>query len=118
MVKSLPADNIDEHYGISLFAQTIQKPFKYIVDNSGRSSAFLKNELLSRNDPFCVYDVRSGEFGHFLEKGIMDSTFNIKSIMKDAFSVSQLLLNNAYTITQEKVYVPSSMKEYRHLGLL
>jgi len=53
-----------------------------------------------------------------LEFGVIDSTFNMKSILSDAISVAHLLLNNGYMITNEKVYVPSSAKKYKHLSLM
>lgn len=73
---------------------------------------------MKKQDFSMVYGARKQIIGNFKELGVIDSTYNIKTILKDAISVSNLLINNAFMITKQKVYTPSSMKDYKHLAFL
>lgn len=65
-----------------------------------------------------VFDVWKNIFGNYLDTGVIDSTYNMKTILNDALSLAHLLLNNGFMITKDKVHVPSSMKNYKHLSFM
>ncbi|MDP6420537.1 MAG: chaperonin GroEL [SAR202 cluster bacterium] len=88
----------DEATGASVLARSLEYPIKLISENTGVSGeVILAASLESEGD--WGYDAEVGEWGHLLEKGIMDPAKVTRAAIENAASVAAMVLTTESLIT-------------------
>ena len=91
----------DEATGISILKTALQRPLKLISENTGVSGEVILNESLKTEGDW-GYDADVGEFGHLLERGIMDPAKVTRAAIENAASVAAMVLTTESLITDVK----------------
>ncbi len=88
----------DEATGANVLARSLEYPIKLISENTGVSGeVILAASLESEGD--WGYDAELGEWGHLLEKGIMDPAKVTRAAIENAASVAAMVLTTESLIT-------------------
>lgn len=93
--------SIEERVGWGLVATSLEAPFKQLVKNAGLSGDVLLHQLQIASDddgPDLVYDVRAEAIRPAFEAGIVDPALVVEEAMKNAISVSSLLITTSCAI--------------------
>jgi len=94
---ALKADG-DEATGINILRKALEKPLKLIAHNSGQSGEVILAETDSTEGDW-GYDADKEEFGHLLERGIMDPAKVTRAAIENSASVASMVLTTEALIT-------------------
>lgn len=93
---------VEERVGWGLVAKALEAPFMQLVKNAGLSGEVLLHQFrIAKEDqeaPDLVYDVRSEKMCRAFESGIVDPALVVEEAMKNAISVSSLLITTSCAI--------------------
>lgn len=94
--------NEEEKAGWVLVAKALEAPFQQIVKNAGLSPEVLlhqyRTEVEKRETPDLVFDVNAEEIRPCFEAGIVDPVLVVEEGIKNAVSVSSLLITTSCAI--------------------
>ncbi|MDP6071014.1 MAG: chaperonin GroEL [SAR202 cluster bacterium] len=88
----------DEATGIGVLARSLEYPIKLISENTGVSGEVILDASLKSEGDW-GYDAEIGEWGHLLEKGIMDPAKVTRAAIENAASVAAMVLTTESLIT-------------------
>ena len=88
----------DEATGIGVLARSLEYPIKLISENTGASGEVILDASLKSEGDW-GYDAEIGEWGHLLEKGIMDPAKVTRAAIENAASVAAMVLTTESLIT-------------------
>ncbi len=88
----------DEATGIAILRSALEQPLKLISENTGVSGEVILSESLKAEGDW-GYDAEVGEFGHLLERGIMDPAKVTRAAIENAASVASMVLTTESLIT-------------------
>ncbi len=107
---SLKPENEDQKTGIEIIRQAIQVPTRQIVSNAGLDGAVVVNEILKDKDFNYGYNAADNTYGDMMKAGVIDPTKIVKAGLKNAASVTGLLLTTECVIAED----PDNQKEHNH----
>lgn len=91
----------DEATGIGILTRALERPLKLISENTGVSGEVILSESIKAEGDW-GYDAEAGEFGHLLERGIMDPAKVTRAAIENAASVASMVLTTESLITDIK----------------
>ena len=107
---SVKPENEDQKTGIEIIRQAIQVPTRQIVSNAGLDGAVVVNEILKDKDFNYGYNAADNTYGDMMKAGVIDPTKIVKAGLKNAASVTGLLLTTECVIAED----PDNQKEHNH----
>ena len=98
-------DNSDEQLGAEILLNAIEKPFIQILLNAGinKYHGILDKISKQKRKENIGYNIRTGEYSDFMEKGIIDPTKVTRTALENAVSVAGTMLITECTIVDELV---------------
>lgn len=91
----------DEATGANILDKALERPLKLICENTGISGEVVLAETVKTEGDW-GYDAEVGEYGHMLERGIMDPTKVTRAAVENAASVASMVLTTESMITDVK----------------
>ena len=91
----------DEATGISILKTALERPLKLICENTGVAGEVVLFESLKAEGDW-GFDAEVGEYGHLLERGIMDPTKVTRAAVENASSVASMVLTTESMIADIK----------------
>jgi len=98
----------DEATGVSILRKALERPLKLICENTGVSGEVVLAETVKAKGDW-GYDAEVGEYGHLLERGIMDPTKVTRAAVENAASVASMVLTTESMIADIKEDNPPGM---------
>jgi len=97
-IEKLKGANEDQNTGISIIQKSLEAPLRCIVDNAGRESSVIINQVKSHKNEF-GYDARDNKFVDMIESGIIDPTKVTRLALQNAASIAAMLLTTECVIS-------------------
>ena len=97
LAKSLSGD---EKVGVEIIMKALTYPLRQIAENAGKEGSILVQKV-AQMGTYEGWDALNDQFGHMLDKGIVDPTKVSRLAIELAASVSALLLTTEAIITEE-----------------
>jgi chaperonin GroEL len=95
-------DNNDQKIGCSIVKSALRKPFKQILNNAGVEDASrIEFSVTSGEKIGTGYNIKTGEFSDFLEKGIIDPTKVTRCALENAASIASTILLTECTVVNK-----------------
>jgi chaperonin GroEL len=88
----------DEATGIGILKKALQRPMKLIAENTGVAGEVVLAETLKGEGDW-GYDAEAGEYGHLLERGIMDPAKVTRAAIENSSSVAAMVLTTEVLIS-------------------
>jgi len=88
----------DEATGIGILKKALERPLKLIAENTGVAGEVVLAESLKGEGDW-GYDAEVGEYGHLLERGIMDPAKVTRAAIENASSVAAMVLTTESLIS-------------------
>ena len=89
----------DEKVGVRIVQRALEYPLRLIVDNAGQEGAIVLDAVRKQKADY-GYDADAGEFGHMLEKGIVDPMKVTRSALQNAASIASMALTTESMIAE------------------
>jgi len=89
----------DEKVGVRIVQRALEYPLRLIVDNAGQEGAIVLDAVRKQKADY-GYDADVGEFGHMLEKGIVDPMKVTRSALQNAASIASMALTTESMIAE------------------
>ena len=105
--------DLEEKCAAEIFRSALLFPFKSILQNSGRESAKILEDLYQSEDPNRGFCVRSREIGDMVERGVVDSARNVEYGVADAVGVACLVMASGGMVVEREYYQPPELKEFK-----
>ncbi|MBI2872129.1 MAG: chaperonin GroEL [Chloroflexi bacterium] len=90
--------NADEWTGIQIVRKATEEPVRLIAQNAGASGEVVVNEARKTKGDW-GYDAEAHEWGHMLEKGIVDPAKVTRAALENAASVAAMVLTTESLVT-------------------
>jgi len=100
LIDDKDCENQGESLGFDVVRQAIQKPFKQILINANLPYEVIKDKVLSNKNYDYGYNSKNDKYERFYKTGIMDPTKVTKSALKNAASISNLILTTECIILE------------------
>ncbi len=84
--------NDDEEAGINIVRRALQQPIRQIAQNAGVEGSIVVGKVLENKSDTFGYDAQLDEYVDMIEKGIIDPAKVVRTALRDAASVSSLLI--------------------------
>lgn len=89
----------DEAIGVGIIARALEGPIRQIAENSGLDGAVVADEV--KQKPMTQgYDARAGKYCDLVKEGIIDPAKVVKNALRNAASISGLLLTTEVLVTR------------------
>jgi len=95
----------DAATGIGILKKALERPLKLIAENTGVAGEVVLAESLKGEGDW-GYDAEVGEYGHLLERGIMDPAKVTRAAIENASSVAAMVLTTESLISDIKEDTP------------
>jgi len=89
----------DEKVGVNIVKKALEMPLRLIVDNAGQEGSIVLDAVRKQESDY-GYDAEAGQFGHMLEKGIVDPTKVTRFALQNAASIAGMALTTESMITE------------------
>lgn len=96
----------DEQTGIDLIKQVVKEPLKLIAENSGHDGGYVLGKILEQDNPNYGFNVMTEKFGDMIELGIIEPAKIAIETIKNANSVSGMILTTECLITDKEEIKP------------
>ena len=100
LINDKNCENQGESLGFDVVRQAIQKPFKQILINANLPYEVIKNKVLSNKNYDYGYNSKNNKYEKFYKTGIIDPSKVTKSALKNAASISNLILTTECIIIE------------------
>ncbi|MCX7803989.1 MAG: chaperonin GroEL [Planctomycetota bacterium] len=90
----------DEKLGVDIVRRAVESPMKQIAWNAGWDGSVVVNKVKEDKNPNYGFNAAAGEFCDMLTAGIYDPTKVVKTALRNAASVSSLLLTTDAVISE------------------
>ena len=95
-------DNNDQKIGCSIIKSALRKPFTQILSNAGVEDASrIEFSVTSGEKVGTGYNIKTGRFDDFLEKGIIDPTKVTRCALENAASIAGTILLTECTVVNK-----------------
>ena len=105
----------DEKVGVNIVKRALEMPLRLIVDNAGQEGSIVLDAVRKQESDY-GYDAEAGQFGHMLEKGIVDPTKVTRFALQNAASIAGMALTTESMITEipekDKAAPPAPPMDY------
>lgn len=102
-LNNIKCDNEDQQRGVEIVKRAIEAPVRQIISNSGRDASVVVGKLLEANKSTMGYDAQKLEFvDDMFKAGIVDPAKVTRTAIRDAVSVSGLLITTEALVYEEK----------------
>lgn len=91
----------DVGIGVSIVRRALEEPLRQIVENAGKESGVIINEVKNHTDLDYGYNARIEQYENFFQTGIIDPTKVARTALENAASIAGLLLTTECVITDE-----------------
>ena len=113
LIDSVSFDNFEEKAGGNILKKALCSPFVAILDNSGLSGNYWKEELIKENDWRVGVCLKTNKKKSMIEDGVLDSYKNISSYLEDACSMGGYLLSAKCLIANKKIFETPAYKDLK-----
>ncbi|XP_055152126.1 60 kDa heat shock protein, mitochondrial-like [Symphalangus syndactylus] len=96
---SLTPANEDQKIGIEIIKRTLKIPAMTIAKNAGVEGSLIVEKIMQSSSEVS-YDAMVGDFVNMMEKGIIDPTKVVRTILLDAACVASLLTTAEVVVTK------------------
>ena len=94
--------NSDQKIGCAIVKSALRKPFKQILNNAGVEDASrIEFSVTSGSKIGTGYNIKTGKFSDFLEKGIIDPTKVTRCALENAASIAGTILLTECTVVNK-----------------
>lgn len=90
--------------GANILKDSLELPFKKIMDNSAQDSQKIKNEII-KNKYSKIYNLKIKELEDVKDTSIIDPIKVITTALKNAVSISSLLLTTQYLVINDTIKI-------------
>jgi chaperonin GroEL len=99
----------DESVGAGIVRKSLESPVRLIAFNADKEGSVILEAVRSHKDDY-GFDAETGEFGHMLEKGIVDPVKVTRSALQNAASIAAMVLTTESMVTEipEKEKAPAA----------
>ena len=95
-------DNNDQKLGCAIIKSALRKPFKQILNNAGVEDASrIEFSVTSGEKIGTGYNIKTGRFDDFLDKGIIDPTKVTRCALENAASIAGTILLTECTVVNK-----------------
>ena len=91
----------DVGVGVAIVRRALEEPLRQIVENAGKESGVIINEVRNGTQVDYGFNARVEEYQNFFETGIIDPTKVTRTALENAASIAGLLLTTECVITDE-----------------
>lgn len=103
ILDSIKCENEDQKRGVDIVRKAIEAPIRQIISNAGRDASVVVGKLLDANKSSMGYDAQKLEFvDDMFKAGIVDPAKVTRTAIRDAVSVSGLLITTEALVYEEK----------------
>jgi len=95
------ANMLDDDEYSEMFKNALSIPFKKIIENAGIDSSLILNNIKNA-DYKLVYNINKGCYEDIFDTGIIDSYMVVCESIRNAISISSLLLTTNYIVINDK----------------
>lgn len=93
----------EEKVGAMILQQALSAPARKIVENAGLDSGYIVNKIIDdTTTPNCGFNVLTGEYVNMIDAGIIDPTEVVVNEIRNAVSVSSLLITTDALVVEAK----------------
>jgi chaperonin GroEL len=105
----------DEALGVKLVRESLSAPILAITHNSGHPGEVVLNGIREGEGDW-GFDAEKGEYGHLIEKGIIDPAKVTRSALQNAGSIAGMMLTAQAVITEIPVFkpLPADVRDFMH----
>jgi chaperonin GroEL len=89
----------DEKVGVNIVRRALEMPLRLIVDNAGQEGSIVLDAVRKQELDY-GYDAEAGQYGHMLEKGIVDPAKVTRFALQNAASIAGMALTTESMITE------------------
>jgi chaperonin GroEL len=89
----------DEKVGIEIVARALEAPIRQIASNCGTDGAVVADEVKQKGATI-GYDANTGEYVDMYKAGIIDPAKVVKTALRNAASISGLMLTTQVLVTR------------------
>ena len=119
LIRALPSLDLlevssDEAVGVKVLRKALERPLKLIAENSGVPGEVILAESHEGEGDW-GYDAEKGEFGHLIERGIVDPAKVTRTAVENAASVASMLLTTESLISdvkEKQLAIPQPSMDY------
>lgn len=97
----LSAINDDQKAGINIVKRALEAPVRQIANNAGVDGGVVAGKLKESDNSSLIYDAQNDEYVDAFESGIIDPAKVAKTALRDAASVSGLLITTEAIVAEK-----------------
>lgn len=97
----LSAINEDQKAGINIVKRALEAPVRQIANNAGVDGGVVAGKLKESDNSSLIYDAQNDEYVDAFESGIIDPAKVAKTALRDAASVSGLLITTEAIVAEK-----------------
>ncbi|XBT18214.1 MAG: chaperonin GroEL [Candidatus Shikimatogenerans sp. Tser] len=101
--------NFEEKIGVSIIKNSLEKPLKQILINSGKNVSLILSNIKKKKKDF-GYDAKLGEYKYMINNGIVDPTKVTRVAIENAASIANMLITTECVITNIKQNFNKNLK--------
>lgn len=90
----------DEKIGVQIVKRALQAPIRQIASNAGLDGSVVADEVINAKKPNNGYNALTGEYVDMFKAGVIDPAKVVKSALKNAASISGLMLTTECLVTK------------------
>lgn len=105
---SLKAGDHDEQMGIDLIKQVVEEPLRMLAKNAGVNDGEVIYKVKSKDDRSYGFDVMTNKYGDMVKAGIIEPAKVAIEALKNASSVSSMILTTECLITDKPEPKPAN----------
>jgi len=107
-INSVEFENETQKLGGEILKKSLEAPIRQILTNAGLEASVIVNKIVEENSESFGYNAYSDEFVNMLKAGVIDPAKVTKTALKNAVSVSGLILTSECAITEIKEEKPAA----------
>ncbi|WP_437193491.1 chaperonin GroEL [Planctomicrobium sp. SH527] len=92
----------DEQIGIEIVLRALQAPIRQITNNAGEDGSVIADEVLNHAEANYGYNAATGKYVDMFKAGIIDPAKVVKSALRNAASISGLMLTTQVLVTKSE----------------
>lgn len=108
VLETLKASEHDEQMGIDLIKQVVEEPLRMLAKNAGVNDGEVIYKVKSKDDKSYGFDVMTNKYGDMVKAGIIEPAKVAIEALKNASSVSSMILTTECLITDKPEPKPAN----------
>ena len=107
-IDSVEFENETQRLGGEILKKSLEAPIRQILTNAGLEASVIVNKIVENSSDTYGYNAYTDEYVDMLEAGVIDPAKVTKTALKNAVSVSGLILTSECAITEIKEEKPAA----------